>query len=30
MKTKPELPIDGKKGKDWKITSDFGWRIHPF
>jgi murein DD-endopeptidase MepM/ murein hydrolase activator NlpD len=21
--------MDGKKGKDWKITSPFGWRIHP-
>jgi murein DD-endopeptidase MepM/ murein hydrolase activator NlpD len=29
MKTQPQLPIDGKKGKDWKITSPFGWRIHP-
>jgi len=29
MKTKPQWPIDGKKGKDWKITSPFGIRIHP-
>lgn len=26
---KTQYPIDGKKGKDWKITSPFGWRIHP-
>lgn len=25
----PQYPIDGKKGKAWKITSPFGWRIHP-
>jgi cell wall-associated NlpC family hydrolase len=25
----PQYPIDGKFGKDWKITSPFGWRIHP-
>ena len=29
MKTKPQWPIDGKKNKDWKITSPFGIRIHP-
>jgi murein DD-endopeptidase MepM/ murein hydrolase activator NlpD len=29
MKTKPQFPIDGKKNKDWKITSPFGIRIHP-
>lgn len=28
---KPQLPIDGKegKGKDWHVTSDYGWRTHP-
>ena len=26
---KTQYPLDGKKGKDWKITSPFGWRIHP-
>lgn len=26
---KPQYPIDGKFGKAWKITSPFGWRIHP-
>ncbi len=26
---KTQYPIDGKKGKAWKITSPFGWRIHP-
>lgn len=26
---KPQLPIAGKLGKAWKITSPFGWRIHP-
>lgn len=25
----PRHPIDGRKGKAWKITSPFGWRIHP-
>jgi murein DD-endopeptidase MepM/ murein hydrolase activator NlpD len=29
MKTKPQMPIDGKFKKDWKVTSPFGWRIHP-
>jgi murein DD-endopeptidase MepM/ murein hydrolase activator NlpD len=29
VKTKPQWPIDGKKGKEWKITSDFGYRVHP-
>lgn len=24
-----QYPVDGKKGKAWKITSPFGWRIHP-
>ena len=27
--TKAQMPIDGKKGKDWKITSLMGMRIHP-
>ena len=26
---KPQYPIDGKFGKAWKVTSPFGWRIHP-
>jgi murein DD-endopeptidase MepM/ murein hydrolase activator NlpD len=26
---KPQYPIDGKFGKAWKITSPFGWRVHP-
>lgn len=26
---KPQLPIDGKQGKAWRVTSDFGWRMHP-
>lgn len=26
---KAQFPIDGKIGKDWKITSKMGWRIHP-
>jgi hypothetical protein len=26
---KPQYPIDGKLGKHYKITSPFGWRIHP-
>jgi murein DD-endopeptidase MepM/ murein hydrolase activator NlpD len=29
MRTKPQMPLDGKFGKDWKVTSPFGWRIHP-
>jgi murein DD-endopeptidase MepM/ murein hydrolase activator NlpD len=29
MKSKPQMPLDGKFGKDWKVTSPFGWRIHP-
>lgn len=24
-----QYPLDGKFGKDWKVTSPFGWRIHP-
>ncbi len=23
------MPIDGKLGKDYKVTSAFGWRVHP-
>lgn len=26
---KPQMPIDGKEGKAWKVTSPYGWRIHP-
>ena len=26
---KPQYPIDGKFGKVWKVTSPFGWRVHP-
>jgi murein DD-endopeptidase MepM/ murein hydrolase activator NlpD len=26
---KPQFPLDGKFKKDWKVTSPFGWRIHP-
>lgn len=26
---KAQFPIDGVQGKNWKITSPFGWRIHP-
>ena len=26
---KPQYPIDGKQGKAWRVTSPFGWRIHP-
>jgi murein DD-endopeptidase MepM/ murein hydrolase activator NlpD len=29
MKTKPQMPLDGKFKKDWKVTSPFGWRMHP-
>jgi murein DD-endopeptidase MepM/ murein hydrolase activator NlpD len=29
MKTKPQMPLDGKFKKDWKVTSPFGWRVHP-
>lgn len=25
----PQYPIDGAPGKDWKVTSHMGWRIHP-
>ncbi len=27
--SKSQYPLDGKPGKSWKITSKFGWRIHP-
>lgn len=26
---KAQFPLDGRPGKDWKITSEMGWRIHP-
>jgi murein DD-endopeptidase MepM/ murein hydrolase activator NlpD len=26
---KPQMPIDGKLGKNYKVTSAYGWRIHP-
>jgi murein DD-endopeptidase MepM/ murein hydrolase activator NlpD len=26
---KPQMPIDGKENKAWKVTSPYGWRIHP-
>ena len=26
---KSQYPIDGKIGKAWKITSPYGWRVHP-
>lgn len=26
---KAQYPIDGKKSIAWKITSPFGWRVHP-
>jgi murein DD-endopeptidase MepM/ murein hydrolase activator NlpD len=29
MTSRPQMPLDGKFGKDWKVTSPFGWRIHP-
>lgn len=25
----PQYPLDGVPGKAWKVTSQFGWRIHP-
>jgi len=29
MASPAQFPIDGKPGKDWKVTSRMGWRIHP-
>jgi murein DD-endopeptidase MepM/ murein hydrolase activator NlpD len=26
---KSQFPIDGKLGKSYKVTSKFGWRVHP-
>lgn len=26
---KSQWPVDGKPHKDWKVTSPFGWRMHP-
>ena len=26
---KSQYPLDGVSGKAWKVTSPFGWRIHP-
>lgn len=26
---KAQYPLDGRLGKDWKITSEMGWRMHP-
>lgn len=26
---KTQFPIDGKLGKQYKVTSEYGWRIHP-
>jgi hypothetical protein len=26
---KAQYPIDGKLGKNYKVTSNFGWRVHP-
>jgi murein DD-endopeptidase MepM/ murein hydrolase activator NlpD len=26
---KSQWPLDGKPGKAWKVTSKFGWRVHP-
>lgn len=26
---KAQYPIDGVPGKDWKVTSKMGWRVHP-
>ena len=29
LPTKPQYPVNGKYKKDFKITSDFGYRVHP-
>ena len=29
MRTKPQMPLDGKFKKDWKVTSSYGYRVHP-
>jgi peptidoglycan hydrolase-like protein with peptidoglycan-binding domain len=29
MTAKPQMPLDGKFGKDWKVTSAYGYRVHP-
>ena len=26
---KSQYPLDGSPGKGWKVTSPFGWRVHP-
>ena len=26
---KSQFPVDGIPGKSWKVTSPFGWRVHP-
>ena len=26
---RPQMPIDGTLGKQYKVTSPFGWRVHP-
>jgi hypothetical protein len=26
---KSQWPVDGKPGKSWKVTSPFGYRVHP-
>lgn len=26
---KAQFPVDGVPGKSWKVTSAFGWRVHP-